>query len=119
MTIILTAEQEKFIEQQIETGKYATVNDVLSSALNLLANQPDTNKYVIQTGEIARKKMLEKVGKIKKDMLETKNIPVDPYRQKLAEEFKKLCEETQALHADDPLSDEEIQAEIDAYRRGE
>lgn len=66
MTIILTEEQEKLIEQQIETGKYATVNDVLTSALNLLANQSENNKYVIQTGEIARKKLLEKVAQIKK-----------------------------------------------------
>jgi len=38
---------------------------------------------------------------------------------RLAEEFKRLCQETQALHADNPLTDEEIAAEIEAYRRGE
>lgn len=52
-------------------------------------------------------------------MAETKNIFIDLDRKKLVAEFKKMCEETQALHSDNPLTDEEIQAEIDAYRRGE
>ncbi|MEG3976966.1 hypothetical protein QT970_20420 [Microcoleus sp. herbarium8] len=43
----------------------------------------------------------------------------DPHRQALAEDFNNLCEETQALHADCPLTDEEIAEEIAAYRRGE
>ena len=43
----------------------------------------------------------------------------DPNRQALAESFSNLCEETQALHADRPLTDEEIAEEIAAYRRGE
>ena len=37
----------------------------------------------------------------------------------LVEEFKQLLKETQALHADNPLTEEEIAAEIEAYRRGE
>ncbi len=43
----------------------------------------------------------------------------DPNRQALAESFSNLCEETHALHADRPLTDEEIAEEIAAYRRGE
>jgi len=37
-------------------------------------------------------------------------------RRILAARFQKLCEKTQALHADRPLTDEEIQAEIDVCR---
>jgi len=37
-------------------------------------------------------------------------------RRVLAARFGKLCEKTQALQADEPLTEEEIQAEIDAYR---
>ncbi len=37
----------------------------------------------------------------------------------LAEKFNQLCEETQNLFIDNPITEEEIQAEIDAYRRGE
>jgi len=37
----------------------------------------------------------------------------------LVQEMKQLFRETQAIHADCPLTDEEIAAEIAAYRRGE
>jgi hypothetical protein len=37
----------------------------------------------------------------------------------LGERFRQLFKETQALHADNPLTDEEIAAEVEAYRRGE
>lgn len=43
----------------------------------------------------------------------------DEERKALVEKFKQLCAETQALFADNPITEEEIQAEIDAYRRGE
>jgi len=48
-----------------------------------------------------------------------KSYQPDPHRQALAEDFNNLCEETQAVHADDPLTDEEIAQEIAAYRSGE
>ncbi len=40
-------------------------------------------------------------------------------RRALAERFKQLCQKTQAQFADNPITEEEIQREIDAYRRGE
>jgi DeoR/GlpR family transcriptional regulator of sugar metabolism len=40
-------------------------------------------------------------------------------RMALAEKFNQLCEDTQNLFIENPISEEEIQAEIDAYRRGE
>lgn len=43
----------------------------------------------------------------------------DNQRATLAEELKKLFKEIQATHADNPLTEEEIAAEIEAYRRGE
>ncbi|MEH1854121.1 MAG: hypothetical protein V7L11_21145 [Nostoc sp.] len=43
----------------------------------------------------------------------------DNQRVTLAEELKKLFKEIQAIHAYNPLTDEEIAAEIEAYRRGE
>ncbi|MGF1975901.1 MAG: hypothetical protein RMY30_009930 [Nostoc sp. CmiSLP01] len=41
----------------------------------------------------------------------------DNQRVTLAEEVKNLFKEIQAIHADNPLTDEEIAAEIEAYRR--
>ena len=46
-----------------------------------------------------------------------KNYKPDSKRKALAEEFTKLCEETQALHRDNPLTEEEIAEEIADYRR--
>lgn len=37
----------------------------------------------------------------------------------LEEKFNQLCEDTQKIFIDNPITEEEIQAEIDAYRRGE
>jgi len=42
----------------------------------------------------------------------------DKQRKALAEEFKQLCSETQSLFANNPITEEQIQSEIDAYRRG-
>lgn len=39
--------------------------------------------------------------------------------ERLTHRFAQLLKETQAIHAASPLTTEEIQAEIEAYRRGE
>ncbi|PSF33050.1 hypothetical protein C7H19_20850 [Aphanothece hegewaldii CCALA 016] len=43
----------------------------------------------------------------------------DRSKNQLLQELKELFKETQALHLDNPLTEADIQAEIDAYRRGE
>lgn len=43
----------------------------------------------------------------------------DNQRATLAAELKKLFKEIQATYADRPLTEEEIAAEIEAYRQGE
>ena len=40
-------------------------------------------------------------------------------RMALAEKFNQLCEDTQNLFIENQITEEEIQAEIDAYRRSE
>lgn len=42
----------------------------------------------------------------------------DQERETLASKLQQLFKETQALHQDNPLTDDEIAAEIKAYRRG-
>lgn len=42
----------------------------------------------------------------------------DNERVALAQRLQALFKETQALHADNPMTEEEIAAEIEAYRRG-
>jgi hypothetical protein len=43
----------------------------------------------------------------------------DKETESLASKLQLLFKETQALHQDNPLTDEEIVAEIEGYRRGE
>ncbi|PAX51458.1 hypothetical protein [Brunnivagina elsteri] len=43
----------------------------------------------------------------------------DKEREALASKLQQLFKETQASHQDNPLTDDEITAEIEAYRRGE
>ena len=68
-----------------------------------------------QGTESAKKSLKEKVKKYLEKREKNQNKPIDPERLSLAAEFKGLCEETQVLHADNPLTDEEIAAEIEAY----
>lgn len=43
----------------------------------------------------------------------------DNERVALLQKLRDLFTETQAIHADNPMTEEEIAAEIEAYRRGE
>lgn len=71
MTIIFTTKQEKFIEQQIQTGKYATVNEVISSALFFYLI-----KKILINMFFKQEKYLKKLLEFKK-MVKNKNIPFD------------------------------------------
>ncbi|MDJ0599454.1 MAG: hypothetical protein QNJ37_11505 [Crocosphaera sp.] len=46
-------------------------------------------------------------------------IPKNQQQQELVTEFKNLLKETQALHSENPLTEAEIKAEIDAARKEE
>ena len=47
------------------------------------------------------------------------NLIKQEERIALTEKFNQLCEDTQNLFIENSIIEEEIQAEIDAYRRGE
>ena len=46
-------------------------------------------------------------------------IAKEKNKQELANQLKEFFKEVQALHAEQPMTEEEIQQEIEAYRRGE
>lgn len=48
---------------------------------------------------------------------EPQTIESDRHKEELSAKFDRLCRETQALHGENPITNEEIQAEINAYRR--
>jgi antitoxin ParD1/3/4 len=81
MNIALNLELEHLIQSQLQTGKYATVEQVIAEALLLL---------------------------------EANNR-----RQAISQKVKNLFEKTQALPGVQEITEEEIAAEIEAYRRGE
>ncbi|NEP43253.1 MAG: hypothetical protein F6K35_30125 [Okeania sp. SIO2H7] len=118
MQITLSPEQEKLIQEELNSGEYQNPNDVITAALQLLKNRTSSQpqKATLVTGEPARKMLEEKVRQARK--LKSDRSQDNP-RAKLAERFRELCRETQELHADNPLTEEDIAAEIDAYRRGE
>jgi antitoxin ParD1/3/4 len=123
MKITLNAEQEQFLQEQLNTGKYGSVNEVITSAFKLLQEKEKQEKsrqlLTIVGGEVAENLLAEKLKKLRQELQQNQDKNLDPHRYALAEEFRKLCTQTQALHADNPLTPEEIAAEIEAYRRGE
>ena len=62
---------------------------------------------------------VEQLENLPEENQKIKRPQTDEERMALVDELKKLFKETQELYKDNPITDEEIQAEIDAYRRGE
>lgn len=62
---------------------------------------------------------VEQLETLSEEDKKNKRPQTDEERIALVDELKKLFKETQELYKDNPITDEEIQAEIDAYRRGE
>jgi hypothetical protein len=54
-----------------------------------------------------------------KNTKEIQRPQTEEERMALVDELNQLFKETQELYKDNPITEEEIQAEIDAYRRGE
>lgn len=123
MEIKLNGEQERFLQEKLQTGKYSSVNQVIVEAFKLLQEKErqEATKKPLQIigGEEAEKLLQEKVKQLRQELRESKNKPPDPARQKLAQELKELFNETQAIPGIQDITEEEIEAEIQAYRRGE
>jgi Arc/MetJ-type ribon-helix-helix transcriptional regulator len=122
MEIKLNGEQERFLQEKLQTGKYSSVNEVIAEAFNLLQEKErqEAKKQPLQIigGKEAEKLLQEKVKQLRQEFRESQNKPPDPARQKLAQELKKLFNETQAIPGIQDITEEEIEAEIEAYRRG-
>lgn len=73
--------------------------------------EADTLSSVIEFVDFLRNKQRINRKQSKPKTLEDRTV--------LVEDLSQLLKETQALHADHPLTDEEIAEEIAAYRRGE
>jgi Arc/MetJ-type ribon-helix-helix transcriptional regulator len=122
MEIKLNGEQERFLQEKLQAGKYSSVNQVIAEAFNLLQEKERlaAKKQPLQIiGEEEAEKLLqEKVKQLRQELKENQNRPPDPARQKLAQELKELFNKTQAIPGIQDITEEEIEAEIEAYRRG-
>ncbi len=119
--ITLTTEQEKLLEKLLKTGKYNTAQEAIARAFQLLEEEDDDIKlpsYVKGT-ESAKKLLKEKVKKYQEEREKNKNKPIDPERARLSQELRELFDKTQAIPGIQEITEEEIAAEIEAYRRGE
>ncbi|NEO52090.1 MAG: hypothetical protein F6K54_02725 [Okeania sp. SIO3B5] len=119
--ITLTSEQEKLLEKLLNTGKYNIFQEAFARAFQLLEEEYDDIKLpsYFQGTESAKKLLKEKVKKYREEREKNKNKPIDPERARLSQELRELFDKTQAIPEIQEITEEEIAAEIEAYRRGE
>ncbi len=120
ITLNLTDSQEKIVKEYINQGQYQTPEDVFLEGLSLLAIR-EKFRIIDETkgSESAKIKLKQRVIQVYEQREKNKHKPMDPQRQKLAEELRDLFDKTQAIPGIQDITEEEIQAEIDACRRGE
>lgn len=120
ISITLTPEQEQFLQDKLKSGKYNNSQEVISEAFKLLEKEEKIKlPSYIRGSDYAKKLLLEKVKKFRKNRELTKNKLLDYERVKLNREIRKLFDKTQSIPGIKDITEEEIAAEIDAYRRGE
>ncbi len=119
ISITLTPEQEQFIRNRLNSGKYNNPEEVISEAFKLLEKEEEIQlpSYILGS-DSAKKLLLEKVKEFRKNRELTENKPLDSEREKLSREIRELFEKTQSIPGIKDITEEEIDSEIDAYRRG-
>ncbi|NER07568.1 MAG: hypothetical protein F6K17_35900 [Okeania sp. SIO3C4] len=119
--ITLTPEQEKFLERLLNTGKYNTFQEAIARGFQLLEEEDDDIKLpsYFKGTESAKKLLKEKIKKYREERENNQNKPIDPERARLSQELRELFDKTQAIPGIQEITEEEIAAEIEAYRRGE
>lgn len=136
MNITLTPEQEKYVQLQLEGGKYNSVEQLISEALQLLEerNRALEEKRLeelkqkidsgteqiargqVTGGEVAFAQLQEKVRLISESEV---ILYDDNPRKQISQRVQELFKQTQALPGVQDITEEDISAEIEAYRRGE
>lgn len=129
MNITLTPEQEKYIQSQLKDGKYNSVEQLISEALQLLEErdralaekrleEPRQKILIGQVtdGEVAFAQLQEKIRLISEsEVILTDDNP----RREISQRVQELFKQTQALPGVQDITEEDISAEIEAYRREE
>ncbi|HEY9702321.1 MAG TPA: hypothetical protein V6C58_07735 [Allocoleopsis sp.] len=89
ITLNLTDSQEKIVKKYINQGQYQTSEDVFLAGLSLLAIR-EKFRIIDETkgSESAKIKLKQRVIQVYEQREKNKHKPIDPQRQKLAEEFR-------------------------------
>lgn len=136
MNITLTPEQEKYIQLKLEEGKYKSVEQLISEALQLLEERNRTleqkrleelrqkiasgteqiDRVQVTDGEEAFAQLQEKIRLISESEVILAN---DNPRREISQRVQELFKRTQAIPGVQDITEEDISAEIEAYRRGE
>lgn len=120
LQITLTPEQEQFLQAQLKTGKYNNPQEVITKAFKLLEKEETSELIANIPGSPAAKKLLtEKLKAFRENQESRPNQRLNPDQEKLSQEVKALFNQTQSIPGIGNITDEEIAAEIEAYRRGE
>ncbi|MBE9145760.1 ribbon-helix-helix domain-containing protein [Planktothrix mougeotii] len=118
--ITLTPEQEQFLQAQLKTGKYNNLQEVISKAFKLLEKEEETEFIANIPGSPSAKKLLkEKIKEFRDNLENNQNQPLNIEQEKLIREVKELFDKTQSIPGIGDITEEEIVAEIEAYRGGE
>jgi antitoxin ParD1/3/4 len=133
MNITLTPEQERYIQLQLEEGKYNSVEQLISEALQLLEerNRALEEKRLeelrqkiasgteqiargqVTDGEVAIAQLQEKIRLISEsEVILTDDNP----RREISQRVEDLFRQTQALPGVQDITEEDISAEIEALR---
>ncbi|HEY9863299.1 ribbon-helix-helix domain-containing protein [Planktothrix paucivesiculata] len=120
LKITLTSEQEAFLQAQLQTGKYNNPQEVISKAFKLLEKEEESELLANIPGSASAKKLLtEKIKEFSDNLENNQNQFLNPEEQKLSRELKELFDKTQSIPGIGDITEEEIAAEIEAYRGGE
>ncbi|VXD25936.1 conserved hypothetical protein [Planktothrix serta PCC 8927] len=119
LQITLTPEQEQFLQAQLKTGKYNNPQEVISKAFKLLEKEEKTELLANIPGSASAKKLLtEKIKEFRDNLKNTQNQPLNLEQEKLSRKVKELFDKTQSIPGIGDITEEEIVAEIEAYRGG-
>ncbi|MCD8487157.1 MAG: type II toxin-antitoxin system ParD family antitoxin [Desertifilum sp.] len=133
INITFQPEEERLIQEKLNSGKYATAYEVIVEALRLLEKRDKQyEQWVEETrkkvaigitqldrgewidGEIVMARLREKLEKVTENKRSSDNS-----RREISQTVENLFSQTQALPGVQDITEEDIIAEIEAYRRGE
>jgi len=80
MTVTLTAEQEKFIAEQVESGHYRSAADVIAQSLSMLRAQEE---FIQANATELREKIASGIGQIRRGHVVDGKVAIQSLRNKL------------------------------------